>query len=316
MTLATFAARRRTASLWCLLHYFSFCYWCSTYCDALVVRTPATKSYVQQYLSKNYNGNVVAAGGWHTVEQDAVSELAARNFAQWRPYLPSWFQVVPAGGWATVQSLAADPKGRLVQLIREQLQADGASKKKESSSSTMNHDAEWNTLMALLHAQGRGFNSQLVDGPWQLVVQRQGQKSPRVQKLVGRVESGRSRNSNSDFSVDTLEFFGTVKVFRGLGKLSSTVHYLPVAQAFETRKNEKSTSSIVLRRIACDITKATWKFWKLPTVPLPFLKRKGGYLDFVYLDHDLRITRGNRGGLFVHARPDFVETILLSSSSS
>lgn len=307
MSLATFAASRRTASLLYLLYYFSFCFWFSTYCDALFVRTPATKSYVQQYLSKNYNGNVVAAGGWHTVEQDAVSELAARNFALWRPYLPSWFQVVPAGGWATVQSLAADPKGRLIQLIQEQLVADGAGK--ETS------DMEWTTLLALLHAQGRGFDSQLVDGPWKLVVQRQGQHSPRVQKLVGRVESGRTLNSNSDFSVDKLQFFGTVKVLRGLGKLSSTVQYLPVAQAFESRKVDKSTS-IILRRIACDITKATWKFWKLPTVPLPFLKRKGGYLDFVYLDHDLRITRGNRGGWFVHARPDFVETILLSASSS
>jgi hypothetical protein len=61
-----------------------------------------------------------------------------------------------------------------------------------------------------------------------------------------------------------------------------------------------------LRRIGCDIVKATFKFWKLPTVSLSFLKKKGGYLDFVYLDKDIRITRGNKGGLFVHFRSDFL----------
>ena len=37
------------------------------------------------------------------------------------------------------------------------------------------------------------------------------------------------------------------------------------------------------------------------------LKKKGGYLDVLYLDDDIRITRGNRGGLFVHFRPGFLE---------
>jgi hypothetical protein len=62
---------------------------------------------------------------------------------------------------------------------------------------------------------------------------------------------------------------------------------------------------IVLRRISCDIVGASWKFWKLPRIPLP-LRKKGGHLDFVYLDREMRITRGNRGGVFVHFRPDFL----------
>lgn len=48
------------------------------------------------------------------------------------------------------------------------------------------------------------------------------------------------------------------------------------------------------------LSSASFKYWKLPKLPLPF--RAKGYLDFVYLDEDLRITRGNRGGLFVHVR--------------
>jgi hypothetical protein len=63
---------------------------------------------------------------------------------------------------------------------------------------------------------------------------------------------------------------------------------------------------IVLRRIACDIIAATFKFWWLPKISLP-LRRKGGYLDFIYMDKDIRVTKGNRGGLFVHFRPEFLE---------
>ncbi|CAN0488953.1 unnamed protein product, partial [Scytosiphon promiscuus] len=37
-------------------------------------------------------------------------------------------------------------------------------------------------------------------------------------------------------------------------------------------------------------------------IPLPLTGRVG-YLEFVYQDSDIRITRGNRGGLFLHMRP-------------
>ena len=37
-------------------------------------------------------------------------------------------------------------------------------------------------------------------------------------------------------------------------------------------------------------------------IPLPL---KGeGWLDVTYQSDDMRITRGNRGGVFVHTRPD------------
>ena len=82
--------------------------------------------------------------------------------------------------------------------------------------------------------------------------------------------------------------------------------YTPVAKGFD-----KKDGKIVLRRIACDITKATFKYWKFPTISLPFLTRKkGGYLDFLYLDEDMRITKGNNGGLFVHFRPEFIKKVV------
>ena len=51
------------------------------------------------------------------------------------------------------------------------------------------------------------------------------------------------------------------------------------------------------------------KFWKLPGLPIP-VPRTQGYLDVIYLDDDLRVTRGNRGGLFVHMRPAYLKKVL------
>jgi hypothetical protein len=61
----------------------------------------------------------------------------------------------------------------------------------------------------------------------------------------------------------------------------------------------------------CKIINAYFKWWKLPGFPIPVPKRKG-YLDVVYLDKDIRVTKGNRGGLFVHMRPAYLEMIMSS----
>ena len=83
------------------------------------------------------------------------------------------------------------------------------------------------------------------------------------------------------------------------------VQYNPVAKNFDKDVNGR----IVLRRISCDIIDVSFKYWKLPTLPIP-LRKKGGFLDFIYLDEDIRVTRGNRGGLFVHFRPDYLDSLL------
>jgi len=91
---------------------------------------------------------------------------------------------------------------------------------------------------------------------------------------------------------------------RSNGLLKAIVKYNPVAKNFE----KGSDGKIVLRRVSCDITDVSFKYWKFPTLPIP-LKRSGGYLDFLYLDNDIRVTRGNRGGLFIHFRPAFLEKL-------
>lgn len=256
------------------------------------VRTPATAAYLKDYrrrLPSSYN--VVKEGGWFALEQAATKELAAKNFSMLKPNLPKDLDIVKAGGWDTVEQLAADPKGALMQLVK-------ASATGTTSSITSDH---LDAIVALLQAQGKGFSSELVDGEWALVLQRQAKKSPKVQKLVGKSE--RPGTSYSNFDTSKMEFYGTVKLLK-YGQLSSTVKYRPVADGFEGGR-----SSIVLRRIACDIVGAGWKFGRLPRLPIP-LKKKGGYLDFIFLDKDLRVTRGNRGGFFVHARPETLKELL------
>jgi hypothetical protein len=90
--------------------------------------------------------------------------------------------------------------------------------------------------------------------------------------------------------------------------LLSVLQYNPVSNGF----TQDVDGNIVVRRIMCDIVGAGFKYRWLPYLPLP-LRSKGGYLDFLYLDKDIRVTKGNRGGLFVHFRPDFLNQHLASS---
>lgn len=266
------------------------------------VRTPATRLSFQEFrktLPSNFN--VVQSGGWYALEQTATAKLAARNFAKLRPDLPPTFDVEEVqGGWSTMETLAADPKGALVQIV-------ASLNRKGETAATVSADY-LDAILALLRAQGKGFESNLVDGEWLLVMQKQGSKSPRFQKLVGKGE--KPGKSYSDFDVGHGTFSGTVKLLKGLGLVSSTVQYRPVADNFDRTTVGGGQPGIVLRRISCDIVDASVKIWKLPKLSLRFLRKKGGYLDFVYLDRDLRVTTGNRGGVFIHARPSFVTTML------
>jgi len=162
------------------------------------------------------------------------------------------------------------------------------------------------TLVALLQSRSKGFGSLLVDGEWNPVLSRQGEKSPKLQRLVDRSDASTPVNSFSNFNVKELQFENINFTRGGNGVLKAIVKYNPVAENFDKSADGKN---IVLRRIACDIIKVSFKFWRFPKVPLP-LKRKGGYLDFLYLDKDIRVTKGNRGSLFVHFRPEYLEKVL------
>lgn len=223
----------------------------------------------------------------------AVSDAAKTNFQKYRSAIPSDLNVVAAGGWNNLVKLSADPKEELVSLIVSNLKGSGG---KVNSNEAGKIDA----LAALLQSRGKGFDSDLIDGEWAAVLSRQGKKSPKFQKLVNK--SDHVKKAFSNFNVEDMTFDNTNFTPHERGQLKAKVKYNPVADNFDVA----SDGSIVVRRIGCDIVGASFKYWKLPRLPLP-LRRKGGYLDVLYLDEDIRVTKGNRGGLFVHFRPEFLE---------
>mmetsp|Transcript_19594 Transcript_19594/g.24715 ORF Transcript_19594/g.24715 Transcript_19594/m.24715 type:complete len:257 (-) Transcript_19594:322-1092(-) len=234
--------------------------------------------------------SVQVASGFSAVSVPKATETIKRV------PIPKNLDVVKAGGYNNVEKLASDPKSELVSLIVNNLrQTDG--------NGDYTEEGKIDAIIALLQDQGKGFASVTVDGEWSAVLSRQGSKSTRSQKFVGKKQ--KSASSLSNFKVKAMEFENIVTTPRGNGCLKAVVKYNPIAKGFD-----KKDGKIVLRRISCDIESATFKYWKFPTLSLPFLKKKGGYLDFLYLDDDIRITKGNRGGLFVHFRPEFLEQSL------
>lgn len=179
-----------------------------------VVRTAVTQDYFKSYKSKlPENYDVVANGGWDELEKLATAELATANFAKSREFIPSSYSPVPIGGWKTLEGLAADPKGELVKLIVAGL--------KNSESTDYKESGKIDALVALLESQGKGFDSELVDGEWLSVLNRQAQKSPKFQKLVGKGE--KVGNTFSNFDIEGMTFNGNVKLLFGKGDLQSTV---------------------------------------------------------------------------------------------
>lgn len=197
--------------------------------------------------------------------------------------------------------MSADPKAELVSLIKTNMSSSGG-KVTQQQSEEDDNDGKLDALVGLLQSRGKGFDADLIDGTWTSVLSRQGKKSPKVQKLVS--SKSKVRKAYANFNVQAQEFENESYTPHGRGTLRATVKYNPTSDAYDVAAD----GSIVLRRIMCDITKVSFKYGKLPKLPLP-LKKKGGYLDVLYLDEDMRITRGNRGGLFVHFRPDFLNEV-------
>ncbi len=99
----------------------------------------------------------------------------------------------------------------------------------------------------------------------------------------------------------------TVPTPRGNGVIEGLLAFEPSNQNYSVSDND---GKIVLRRLDVDNVKATFKYRFLPKLFVPGFRKKGGYLDFVYLDEDVRVTKGNRGGTFVHMRKEYLERVM------
>lgn len=216
----------------------------------------------------------------------SLSSIAAKgNLARWSKYTD--VNSVQMGGWHKLNTLCEDPKGNLLAMLKENIDNEVV------NTQDMVMGEDFDTLISILESMGKGYDSELVDGEWLLVFEKNGKKSRRVQKSIGKMHKFGSTYSN--FDVFSRTFENTSSTPRGNGTLKAKLDFTPIGDGFS-----KIDDKIILRRISCKISGAGFKYWKLPRVPLPF--RAKGYLDFIYLDEDIRITRGNKGGIFIHVR--------------
>ena len=198
------------------------------------------------------------------------------------------------------------PKQALAQLVVENLKTDPD---KLSPALVATKKQEFESILEALYAENKGFSAETVEGEWTSVLSLPGKKSRQQQSLVGnRIEKAGTTMAN--FVGDLAEIQVSALTPRENGIIRAVLSYQPVGDNFSIDKSTNGNKKIVLRRIACDNVKATLKYKRLPTVPIPFFKRKGGWLDFIYLDDDVRVTKGNRGGQFVHFRPAYLEKVM------
>ena len=149
------------------------------------------------------------------VEQSQLAPLGAasysaaeltQKFQTLKKSMPDDANVVKAGGWYNLEKLSGSPKDDLVDLIVSGL------KEKKSKVQFAADEEKMEALVTLLWAESKGFEADMVDGEWCLVFSRQGQKSPRFQKLVGGKEkAGLSLNV---FDVDSMTFSGDIKILK------------------------------------------------------------------------------------------------------
>jgi hypothetical protein len=199
-------------------------------------------------------------------------------------------------------SSVANPKKALSKLVVQNLKTDPTKLNPKLVIATRDEIA---TLLDSLYHQNKGFSADTVQGEWTIVMSLPGETSRKQQSLVGnRVEKAGSTLQN--YNIDQRKIGVTVFTPRENGKIEATLAYNPVPANFSQDPNGK----IVLRRIACDNVKATFKYKWLPRITIPFFKKKGGWLDFVYLDKDFMVTKGSRGGTFVHMRKESLDKIM------
>ena len=149
------------------------------------------------------------------------------------------------------------------------------------------------------------FRQGRIWGDWQLVYQKNAQEATRSQKALAPWPQY-SNFLMAEYGTEGLYGGYRTKVFRNIVKLQKRLE-LTADVAYTPPAKESEHPA----RLASSISKATLEYrvgqrfgWKPLRIPLPL---KGeGWLDVTYCDGEMRITRGNRGGVFVHLRPELL----------
>ena len=142
----------------------------------------------------------------------------------------------------------------------------------------------------------RSFDEKAILGPWRLKYQLDGKTAQRSQKLLAPDKTGFP--ADSDFITDDKGR----KVFRNVARLSKKRVAVVADVAYEV--SEGIPNRLLSDIVAASIQIQVGKRFGLPKIRIPLPLKGLGWLDVTYLDDKLRVTRGNRGGLFVHIRPE------------
>ena len=142
----------------------------------------------------------------------------------------------------------------------------------------------------------RSFDEKAILGPWRLKYQLDGKTAQRSQKLLAPDKTGFP--ADSDFITDDKGR----KVFRNVARLSKKRVAVVADVAYEV--SEGIPNRLLSDIVAASIQIQVGKRFGFPTLRIPLPLKGLGWLDVTYLDDKLRVTRGNRGGLFVHVRPE------------
>jgi len=148
------------------------------------------------------------------------------------------------------------------------------------------------------------FDDARIQGEWQLVYQQNTKQATRSQKAL----SGLPAFANFMLAED-----GT-KIFRNIVNASPRITVIADVAYTQPQPDEP------VGRLGSTIdggvveVKIGRRFgWSPLRVPLPL--RGIGWLDVTYLSKTMRVTRGNRGGLFVHMRPELISRGAAESSA-
>lgn len=134
-----------------------------------------------------------------------------------------------------------------------------------------------------------------LDGEWRQVWQRTAKEGTASQKALSPVSQKLYQNFIVDADGETI-FRNIVQVTKNRVGVTFDVAYDPPDGEREPPNRLPST----IKSARLELSLGRRFGWKPLRVPLPL--NGVGWLDVTYLSDDMRITRGNRGGVFVHMR--------------
>jgi|UniRef100_A0A6V2ZIL9 hypothetical protein len=140
------------------------------------------------------------------------------------------------------------------------------------------------------------FDERKIWGDWQLCWQKNSREAAASQKALAPLPQ------YSNFMLDE----SGVKVFRNIVALTKRLRVVADVEytAPEADCGTPGRLGSVIRRATLELRVGQRWGWRPIGLPLPL--RGEGWLEVVYLSDGMRITRGNRGGVFVHLRPELL----------